>query len=240
MKTTKCDKCDTEIRNCNYTKHQQSCDGSGVYKPTLSCKWCSKIFTESDNRPNHTRWCDNNPKKSFYKKTNDGSQMRTPEAIENRKAGIKAAHAAGKYDAANAAQKGKAGHKHTDESKEKIREKALASPHRRLVRSIRSYTKKDGSTVMLDSSWEEILAKRLDELNINWIRPNPIKWVDMLGKNRNYFPDFYLTDFDLYLDPKNRYACKVQADKITCLTAQVKNLIILTTDEQCKNFTLPT
>ena len=32
--------------------------------------------------------------------------------------------------------------------------------------------------VLLDSSWELALAIRLDELNIKWIRPERIMWID--------------------------------------------------------------
>ena len=131
------------------------------------------------------------------------------------------------------------GKKHSAETIEHLREKALNSTHRRLVRSIREYKKIDGNIVMLDSSWEEILAIRLDELNIKWIRPtNPIKWIDKNGVTRNYFPDFYLMDFDIYLDPKNPYAYASQKDKIEIITKLMPNLRILTTLEECKQFNL--
>lgn len=57
---------------------------------------------------------------------------------------------------------------------------------------------------MLESSWEVKVAEKLDQLKIKWIRPKPLKWVDN-NKTRYYFPDFYLPDYNLYLDPKNPY-----------------------------------
>lgn len=173
----------------------------------------------------------------MYEKSRDTSQLKTPTAVEKRIRGIKKAHIDGKYAEANINRIGKYLPKHSDESKEKSRVKALASPHRRLVKSVRDYIKKDGTIVKLDSSWEEILAIRLDEINVNWIRPKPIKWIDKKGIYHNYFPDFYLEDYDVYLDPKNPYAIRAQKDKLDCLTNQLKNLIILTTDTDCKNFT---
>lgn len=116
---------------------------------------------------------------------------------------------------------------HTEETKLIISKKARASNHRRLVKSTRYYLKKDGDIVLLDSSWEELLANRLDSLDIKWIRPEPIQWVDNVGKTHNYFPDFYLTEYDLYLDPKNPAAMLQQAKKIEVLKASVKNLIFL-------------
>jgi len=208
-----------------------------MYIKRIDCKWCGILFDGSVDVRNHTRWCLKNPKLSEYKLAANTSQMQTAAAREKRKVSIKKAHENGKYDKSNLNRRGKSGPKHSAETKEKLREVALASPHRRLIRSIREYKKKDGTIVKLDSAWEEILAIRLDEVNINWIRPKPIKWVDKNGVYHNYFPDFYLEDYDIYLDPKNPYAIRAQKDKLDCLTDQLKNLIILTTDTDCKNFT---
>ena len=54
-----------------------------------------------------------------------------------------------------------------------------------------------------------------------------MKWIDKYGIERNYFPDFYLPLYDLYLDPKNKFAYKVQKEKIDIL--KIIGLIILTT-----------
>ena len=116
---------------------------------------------------------------------------------------------------------------HTEKTKALISEKARNSNHRRLVKSTRYYTKKNGDTILLDSSWEELLAKRLDALEIEWIRPESISWIDSSGKSRNYFPDFYLPEYDLYLDPKNPAAMLQQAEKIEWLKNNIKNLIFL-------------
>jgi hypothetical protein len=240
MKTTKCDKCCSEIRNCNYKKHYSVCDRSGPYKPLTCCKWCNKLFVDGENIPNHSRWCLQNPKSAEYKKVaSSGNNWKyiTKDSRIKAHNGIRLAHASGKYDTANKNKKGKPGTKKTDEQKEAARQKALASPHRRLVRSIRNYTKKDGTIVKLDSSWEEALAIRLDQLNVDWSRPEPIKWIDRSGVYHNYFPDFYLTLFDIFLDPKNPQALRVQKDKIECLTEQITNLIIITSLKDCKTFT---
>lgn len=64
------------------------------------------------------------------------------------------------------------------------------------------YMNKD---VLLDSSWEVSIAQQLDDANIIWIRPDPIPWIDAEGKSHLYYPDFFLPDHNLYLDPKNPY-----------------------------------
>lgn len=126
--------------------------------------------------------------------------------------------------------------KHTEETKRIISEHGLKSNHRRLIKSVRPYMTKDGLTVMLDSSWEEIVAKRLDFLDVKWYRPPSMKWVDKTGKERNYFPDFYLPDYDLYLDPKNPFAVKVQSEKVDYIESNYSNVVFLRTEEECSNF----
>ena len=202
----------------------------------FKCKHCKKEIEglSAANKANHSRWCLENPKRSTY--GSDCKQMNTEKAKANRAAGIKRAHADGKYD--NVVRKGNPGYKHTDASKVLISQKALASKHRRLVRSIREYVKKDGTSVMLDSSWEEVLAKRLDETGVDWIRPKePIPYVTTDGKTHNYFPDFYLPKYDLYLDPKNPYAVSVQKDKLIILKKTVYNLVLIESLYDCLNYT---
>ena len=71
------------------------------------------------------------------------------------------------------------------------------------------YVCKDGTIVNLDSSYERKLAKLFDDNNIRWIRPKPLDWYSTDGIKHHYFPDFYLVDYDVYLDPKNEYCFKV-------------------------------
>lgn len=199
------------------------------------CKHCKKQFNDFtlSQKANHSRWCLENPKRSTY--GTDCKQMNTEEVRAKRTAAIKKAYAEGKYD--NVVRKGNVGYKHTDASKAIISQKALASKHRRLLRSIREYVKQDGTTVMLDSSWEESLAKRLDETGIEWIRPEtPISYVTSDGKTHNYFPDFYLPDYNLYLDPKNPAAVAAQKDKLYALKQVMNNLVVIETLAECLNW----
>lgn len=181
---------------------------------------------------NHSRWCDSNPKQLEYKsnlsKTRAGI---TNKSIERRNKNISKAWSNGKYNHVD--HRTFLGKTHSEESKQLIREKALASQHRRLRRNIIEY-----KGVLLDSTWELELAKRLDELEIKWIRPDPIPWKDDQGVVRNYFPDFYLTEHDLYIDPKNPHAIKVQRKKIKCLLSQYKNIVIIGSLKECKEFQL--
>jgi hypothetical protein len=212
-----------------------------MYKKLSECKHCGLNFESlsTSQRANHSRWCDNNPKKDEYIKSNSGKQFQNPEVIKKRSLSIKLAHKNGKYDYDSVSKKSyqtklkNGSHLHTEEMKQHLREKALASNHRRLRRGIVEYR-----GVMLDSSWELELAKRLDELCINWIRPDPIKWLDNDDVTHNYFPDFYLPDYDLYLDPKNPHAIKVQSEKLEILLRQYNNIKIISSLEECKKFNI--
>jgi hypothetical protein len=75
--------------------------------------------------------------------------------------------------------------------------------------------------VLLESSWEKITAEKLDELNIKWERPKFIRWKDSSGKGRLYFPDFYLNDYNVYLDPKNPYCMKQDEEKMKIVAKDI-------------------
>lgn len=56
----------------------------------------------------------------------------------------------------------------------------------------------NGKSFYYDSSWEVILAQSLSQNNIIWERPNKF----ILSDGRSYTPDFYLPEYDIYIDPK--------------------------------------
>jgi len=76
------------------------------------------------------------------------------------------------------------------------------------------FNKYQNKEVLLESSWEVKIAEKLDEKNLKWIRPEPILWYDDKNKKRYYYPDFYLPDFNLYLDPKNPYCMELDKNKL--------------------------
>lgn len=81
--------------------------------------------------------------------------------------------------------------------------------------------------VFLESSWEVTVANELDYYKIKWIRPKYFKYL-LNNEIKSYYPDFYLIDFDVYLDPKNLYQQKIDKDKLAAVVAQNRiHLIIL-------------
>lgn len=71
------------------------------------------------------------------------------------------------------------------------------------------YESRYAGRVWLESSYEYKVAKSLDENDINWIRPSYLPYGD-----KKYYADFYLIDFDVYLDPKNDYLISLDIPKI--------------------------
>lgn len=78
--------------------------------------------------------------------------------------------------------------------------------------------------IVFDSGYEVRIAKFLDGLNIEWSRDRVVYWEDSKGKQRRYFPDFYLPAFNLYLDPKNKYCVEQQKEKLKKVEKQI-NLV---------------
>jgi len=66
------------------------------------------------------------------------------------------------------------------------------------------YTTLDGREVSMDSTWEVAAAKRLDDLGVQWERDKNIRlnYLTRGKRKRYYIPDFYLPDYDLYIEVK--------------------------------------
>lgn len=81
--------------------------------------------------------------------------------------------------------------------------------------------------VWLESSYEAKVAQELDQHKITWIRPKYLTY-----KNKKYFADFFLTEFNVYLDPKNDYLIQKDQDKIKAVMEENNVLIIILNKDQ--------
>lgn len=72
----------------------------------------------------------------------------------------------------------------------------------------------NGEIILLESSWEVEIAQWLDVNDISWHRPKHLVWYDADNKLRRYFSDFYLDDYDVYVDPKNDYQVSISQEKL--------------------------
>lgn len=202
------------------TKQNNKIDKYKQLDGTFKCK-CGKIFNEINSFCGHLSWCNNlKHKTTSHKAWNKGLSKSDPRILS---ISIKLK------------QKYKNGEivpswlnkKMSNEMKENIRKAALKRKIPRTTKRTEKYICKDGSIVNLDSSYERNLAKLLDNNNINWIRPEPLKWYSNDGSVHHYFPDFYLTEYKIYLDPKNEYCFNVQKDKIEYISKHYNNCYFL-------------
>ena len=89
-----------------------------------------------------------------------------------------------------------------------------------------------GKSVVLQSSYELECSIILNEMNVRWTRPRALKY-----DNKNYFADFYLIDFDIYLDPKNNFKAKQDEEKIQKVMSQNNvNIYILLKENITREF----
>lgn len=90
------------------------------------------------------------------------------------------------------------------------------------------YYSKFAGKVWLESSYEYKVAVELDNNNISWVRPKSLFYT-LDNIQRRYYPDFFLADYNVYLDPKNDYLIVKDKEKIESVINQNKvNVIILT------------
>ena len=232
-----CIECKQEINYRRINVHYQS---KSCLKASIgdNCPYCDQYFQKSE-KANHVRWCEKNPKREYYNKRSLVAVKAMNEA--RQKLGYSNQFTKAKLNDLPIPagywkdKKGTfAGKTHTQETKDKIRDKALNNDYQRVCKSSHEYIDKRGRRFTFDSSWEDAMADRLDFLDINWIRPEPIKYqID--GNIRRYYADFYLPEYDLYLDPKNEYCRKQQKRKLDIVSKMI-NLIIIESIEDCKNW----
>jgi len=102
------------------------------------------------------------------------------------------------------------------------------------------YTCLDGSIVSMDSTWEVACAKRLDALAISWIR-NPslkLKYITRGRRSRNYIPDFYLPDHDVYIEVKGYWTEAARHKMKDVMAKNPGKIIILESLDEISKFTI--
>lgn len=198
----------------------------------LNCVHCNKECKNANSHRNHERTCPSNLNRVLHTNGmtgkpswNKGLTIETDERVKQSRVAFKIS--------------GKAAEKalnRTDDEKEAIRIKRNETAKRngnifggyrenagrsKKFRVIDSF----GLEVCLQSTYELLCSEILNELGINWIRPKAIKY----DTKRNYFADFYLVDYDIYLDPKNDYKAKLDEEKISKVIEQnnVKLFVLL-------------
>ena len=224
-----CPICNKEIRNCNFKKHTKICKGNKPKYWTKNengkyiCDFCNKEFSK-DGIGNHIKYNHlgfKGSKKGINKGNipwNKGLTKDTDERIlsaslktKGRKLSTKRSEETCKKYSDNAKRNCFGGHT----SKNSI-----------------YYLCKNGTIVYLHSSYEKEMAENLDKNNINWIRPEPFLYIGKDNKQHRYYPDFYLVDYDIYLDPKNNYLITKDQEKINLVSTQNNIKIFILNKDQ--------
>ena len=92
------------------------------------------------------------------------------------------------------------------------------------------FKKNNGEVVYLQSSYEIKFAQLLEELHIEWSRPEPLTWLDNDGNDHRYYPDFKIGE--KYFDTKNSYLAVKDADKIKRVSKQNNVVVEIITYEK--------
>ncbi len=89
----------------------------------------------------------------------------------------------------------------------------------------------------MDSGAEQFFAKTLDALNIKWDKNKSIFFPYLyMGKNKKYYPDFFLPEYDLWVEIKGkRYVEKWLPEKLNALKENGKKIILLFSHEITKD-----
>lgn len=166
------------------------------------CKFCGKPCKNRNSLAQHQIRCSKNPDK--ISTCVDGFNNKGRDAWNKGKSGI--------YNL-------------SEDTKQKIRQKAImikdelqSRPEYEEYRKRMSSLAKERAVggfhfrrgvfyngVKLDSSYEVVVAESLDANNIFWERPGRFPYHDNNGILHYYTPDFYLPEYNIYLDPKNDY-----------------------------------
>lgn len=183
----------------------------------LICQYCNKECKNKNSHSNHERLCPKNNSRKYISYTlgktawNKGLNKETSTSLAKTSETMKK-RGHGGWSKEASSKGGKAGGGY--------RENAGRSKKYKVIDSF-------GNPATLQSSYEYRCFELLTEMGIRWIRPKALKY-----NGRNYFADFYLTDYDVYLDPKNNYKAKLDSEKIrlTQEQNQVKIYVILEKD----------
>lgn len=162
----------------------------------LKCGFCLKVCKNKNSLAQHQIRCSKNPDKlpstlpqRPITSWNKGLTKETDERVRANGEKI------------SKALIGRKGTPRTDEEKEHLSKIAVK-------RGLGGFNMRNKRIlykgVLLDSSYEVVVAESLDFNNIKWERPKRFSYY-VKDKKRYYTPDFYLPEYNIYLDPKNDF-----------------------------------
>lgn len=148
------------------------------------CKYCNRETESKISNSNHVRRCPGNPDRVMEKLTDEGRKRISQATIKQNKKQWK---------------------------DQEFRKKHKASMARAVKENPDSYTKNnvcgrvkilEYNGVKLKGQWELRTAKWLDSKKVKWdteVHPQTYVWN---GSDHKYYPDFYLKEYDVYIEVK--------------------------------------
>lgn len=183
-------------------------NGGYLREQELYCSYCNKICRNYNSLTQHEIRCKKNPDKintyveGFNMKRSYESQKTSWNRGLTKQTDPRIAAAS---NAISQSMTGRPGHAHTEAEKLHLSEIAKQ-------RGLGGFNMRSkGITyngIKLDSTYELAVVQSLDQFSISWGRCGKFLYKTPDGIERTYTPDFYLPDYDIYLDPKNDFLIK--------------------------------
>ncbi len=246
MKYTYCDFCERDISNHAYARHRPVCKGKKDYTCPHCKQSAAELRIEEKKFFYHRKWCKQNPDRAKYIQHENIKAMQKAKILSGKTNSFTKARIEGRVyvqSAESIAKSARAalGRKHSDETKkflseamkQRIRENG-PPPTKRTV----YHTLPNGETVRFDSGWEIALAAKLDKLGVRWEREHSLEWTDVNGGKHTFFPDFFLPEYDVYLEPKSRHVILKTQEKVDYIKKHYPNVYILDSFVKCRDFEL--
>lgn len=176
----------------------------------LTCKFCGKECKNSNSLRNHERLCKENPHRQqspFEKKEIQDNRNKSNQFIKAKSLGVDyeiSDETRNKFkELANRVWTVEKRKEQSDWMKIQAQRNLDNYPDSYLHKNIFGRSKKTlYKNEWMHSSWELEFAMWLDSIQVEWTKKVPYFTYDWDGSVRRYFPDFYLKEFDLYVEVK--------------------------------------
>lgn len=202
----------------------------------MNCKFCEKPCKNDNSLRNHERLCKKNPNKQevvsnfieYNKKRKylnikgsnhytKAKELGLPKPLISEETRKKISETS-KNRVWTEEQK----RKHSESMKSAVKSYPDSYTKNNVVGRVKNI---EYNGVKLKGGWEIIVAKWLDENNVRWedeTKSFDYEWNGI----RKYYPDFYLPDFDLFIEVKG-----YQTERDLHKWESVKNLVVFKLDE---------
>jgi hypothetical protein len=197
----------------------------------MNCQYCDKNCINDNSLRNHERLCKSNPNRQVLKSNFiQYNEMRKELGLGGSNQFTKARNEGKTITVSEETRKklsnASKGKRHSEESRKKISETmqrvVKERPESYSAANVNGRSKKiQYKDVLLDSTWEYEFVKWCDDKHIKWERNKRSFDYDWNGK-RSYYPDFYLEDYDIYVEVKG-----YERERDRAKWSSVPNLLVI-------------